>query len=81
MAGATQSRQPHGGHGCAELVNLNARHPRAASATMDAAVGAGMPGVPDQGSRLVRIDGVHELALAMPHVKVEHGVGDNPIYR
>jgi hypothetical protein len=24
---------------------------------------------------------VHELALAMPHVTVEHGTGDNPVYQ
>ncbi|HEY3260651.1 MAG TPA: MmcQ/YjbR family DNA-binding protein [Pseudonocardiaceae bacterium] len=35
----------------------------------------------DQGSRPARIDDVHELALAMPHVTVEHGSGDNPIYQ
>src|SRR5215813_9541647 len=33
------------------------------------------------GGRPARIDDVHELALAMPHVTVEHGSGDNPIYQ
>jgi len=37
--------------------------------------------VSDQGSRPARIDDVHELALAMPHVTVERGGGDNPIYQ
>jgi hypothetical protein len=37
--------------------------------------------VSDQGSRPARIDDVHELAMAMPHVTVEHGSGDNPIYQ
>jgi hypothetical protein len=37
--------------------------------------------VSDQGSRPARIGDVHELALAMPHVTVEHGSGDNPIYQ
>ncbi|MEU5883486.1 MmcQ/YjbR family DNA-binding protein [Spirillospora sp. NPDC047279] len=32
-------------------------------------------------SRPARVEDVHELALAMPHVTVEHGTGDNPIYQ
>ena len=33
------------------------------------------------GSRPARVDDVHELALAMPHVTVEYGTGDNPVYQ
>ena len=33
------------------------------------------------GSRPARIEDVHELALAMPHVSVEYGTGDNPVYQ
>jgi hypothetical protein len=33
------------------------------------------------GSRAARIGDVHELALAMPHVSVEYGAGDNPVYQ
>jgi hypothetical protein len=29
----------------------------------------------------LRVEDVHELALAMPHVTVEHGTGDNPVYQ
>ncbi|MCP2323016.1 hypothetical protein HDA40_001523 [Hamadaea flava] len=32
-------------------------------------------------SRPAQVDDVHELALAMPHVTVENGTGDNPIYQ
>lgn len=35
---------------------------------------------PDR-SRAARVEDVHELALAMPHVTVEHGTGGNPIYQ
>ncbi|MGW0810735.1 MmcQ/YjbR family DNA-binding protein [Nonomuraea sp. NPDC002799] len=35
----------------------------------------------DDGRRPARVEDVHELALAMPHVTVEHGTGDNPIYQ
>jgi len=31
--------------------------------------------------RLARVEDVHELALAMPHVTVEYGTGDNPVYQ
>jgi hypothetical protein len=31
--------------------------------------------------RRARVDDVHELALAMPHVKVEHGGSGNPVYQ
>jgi hypothetical protein len=31
--------------------------------------------------RRARVDDVHELALAMPHVKVEHGSSGNPVYQ
>lgn len=33
------------------------------------------------GSRSARVEDVHELAMAMPHVTVEHGTGDNPVYQ
>jgi hypothetical protein len=31
--------------------------------------------------RPARVEDVHELALAMPHVTVEYGSGENPIYQ
>ncbi|XVU21060.1 MmcQ/YjbR family DNA-binding protein [Actinoplanes sp. CA-054009] len=31
--------------------------------------------------RAARVEDVHELALGMPHVTVEHGAGDNPVYQ
>ena len=33
------------------------------------------------GDRPARVDDVHELALAMPHVTVENANGDNPVYQ
>ncbi|HZO69031.1 MAG TPA: MmcQ/YjbR family DNA-binding protein [Kribbellaceae bacterium] len=35
----------------------------------------------DDDGRPSRVEDVHELALAMPHVTVEHGTGDNPVYQ
>jgi hypothetical protein len=35
----------------------------------------------DDESRPARVEDVHEIALAMPHVTVEYGTGDNPIYQ
>lgn len=35
----------------------------------------------DDGSRPARVEDVHELARAMPHVTVEYRTGDNPIYQ
>src|SRR4029453_1985610 len=35
----------------------------------------------DEGDRPARVDDVHELALAMPHVTVEYGAGGNPVYQ
>jgi hypothetical protein len=35
----------------------------------------------DNGGRSARVEDVHELALAMPHVTVEYGTGDNPVYQ
>ena len=32
-------------------------------------------------SRAARVEDVHELALAMPHVTVYPGTGDNPVYQ
>ncbi|HEX2821441.1 MAG TPA: hypothetical protein VHO07_14920 [Streptosporangiaceae bacterium] len=32
-------------------------------------------------SRRVRIEDVHDLAMRMPHVKVEHGANGNPVYQ
>jgi len=32
-------------------------------------------------SRPARVEDVHELVLAMPHVTVEYGTGDNPVYQ
>ena len=40
-----------------------------------------LTGVSDQESRPARIEDVHALALAMPHVTVEHGSSDNPVYQ
>jgi hypothetical protein len=37
--------------------------------------------VSDAGSRASRIEDVHELALAMPHVTVVYGGGGNPVYQ
>jgi hypothetical protein len=37
--------------------------------------------VSDDGSRPARVEDVDEMALAMPHVTVEHGTGDNPVYQ
>ena len=36
---------------------------------------------PTDGSRPARVEDVHELALAMPHVTVEYGTADNPVYQ
>ncbi|HEY9415551.1 MAG TPA: MmcQ/YjbR family DNA-binding protein [Pseudonocardia sp.] len=33
------------------------------------------------GSSPARVEDVHELAVGMPHVTVEHGGGDNPVYQ
>jgi hypothetical protein len=33
------------------------------------------------GSRAARVEDVHALALGMPHVTVERGSGENPIYQ
>lgn len=35
----------------------------------------------DAKSRPARVEDVHELAMAMPHVTVERGSGDNPVYQ
>jgi hypothetical protein len=35
----------------------------------------------NDGSRPARIEDVHELALAMPHVTVESGPRENPVYQ
>jgi hypothetical protein len=35
----------------------------------------------DTTDRAARIEDVHEFALQMPHVTVEHGSGDNPVYQ
>jgi hypothetical protein len=37
--------------------------------------------VSDDGDRPARVEDVHELAMAMPHVTVENGTGDNPVYQ
>ena len=37
--------------------------------------------MPDHGNRPALLEDVHELALGMPHVTVEHGTADNPIYQ
>ena len=38
-------------------------------------------GMSEDASRPARVEDVHELALAMPHVTVYPGTGDNPIYQ
>ncbi|WP_255657241.1 MmcQ/YjbR family DNA-binding protein [Actinoplanes sp. L3-i22] len=35
----------------------------------------------DVAGRPARVEDVHELASGMPHVTVEHGTGDNPVYQ
>ena len=35
----------------------------------------------DSADRPARVEDVHELAEAMPHVTVENGTGDNPVYQ
>jgi hypothetical protein len=37
--------------------------------------------VVDDGDRAARVEDVHELASAMPHVTVTYGSGDNPVYQ
>ncbi len=37
--------------------------------------------VVEDGSQPARVEDVHELALAMPHVTVERGTADNPVYQ
>ncbi|WP_221632388.1 hypothetical protein [Oryzihumus leptocrescens] len=32
-------------------------------------------------SRRARVEDVHDLALAMPHVTVDHGTAGNPVYQ
>ena|SRR6266480_2199914 len=34
-----------------------------------------------KGQRRARVQDVHDLALGMPHVTVEHGRNDNPVYQ
>ncbi len=38
-------------------------------------------GVPQEEDRPARVDDVHDLALAVPHVTVEYGSGENPVYQ
>jgi len=35
----------------------------------------------DEDGRRAVVEDVHELALAMPHVTVDHGTGGNPVYQ
>ena len=37
--------------------------------------------VAGHGSQPARIEDVHDLALRMPHVTVDYGTGDNPVYQ
>jgi hypothetical protein len=37
--------------------------------------------VTEDGDRPARVEDVHDLATAMPHVTVEGGTGDNPVYQ
>lgn len=43
--------------------------------------GAYAEAMPDDERRPAGVEDVHELALAMPHVTVEHGTGGNPVYQ
>lgn len=56
---------------------VDARHERTSYGCCAAYVGA----VSDETSRPARVEDVHELALAMPHVTVSYGIGDNPVYQ
>src|SRR3712207_3037753 len=38
-------------------------------------------GVTEDGSRPARVEDVHALASGMPHVTVERGTQDNPVYQ
>jgi hypothetical protein len=38
-------------------------------------------GVSHDDDRPARVEDVHELALDLPHVTVEYGTGDNPVYQ
>ena len=40
-----------------------------------------MKPVVDDGDRSARVEDVHDLASGMPHVTVDHGPGDNPVYQ
>ncbi|MFA1544425.1 MmcQ/YjbR family DNA-binding protein [Actinomadura monticuli] len=37
--------------------------------------------MPDDGSRPARVEDVHEIALAMPHVTIYPGTEDKPVYQ
>ncbi|GAA3341386.1 hypothetical protein GCM10020358_32520 [Amorphoplanes nipponensis] len=37
--------------------------------------------MPDTADQAARVDDVHRLALAMPHVTVDHAAGGNPVYQ
>jgi hypothetical protein len=37
--------------------------------------------VSDNGNRPARVEDVHQMALGMPHVTVEYGSGENPVYQ
>lgn len=39
-----------------------------------------LTGVSKQDDRAARLGDVHDLAVAMPHVTVDHGTRDNPVY-
>jgi hypothetical protein len=38
-------------------------------------------GVPDQENRPARVEDVHEIAMAMPHVRIWDENSDNPVYQ
>jgi hypothetical protein len=40
-----------------------------------------VPDADDDADRPARVEDVHELALAMPHVHVVHGSRENPVYQ
>jgi hypothetical protein len=37
--------------------------------------------VPKASDRRARVQDVHDLAMGMPHVTIEYGTGDNPVYQ
>jgi len=66
-------------HGPGRARRPGHRHESAFNRALGAAAYA--DSVSDDRSRTSRIEDVHELALGMPHVTVDYGTGDNPVYQ